>query len=191
MRKAILIIGKRMCNWNHSTFSLQLDAISHSKPQWLLSLPIAPFQSCQERCYATAGMESREHATARVVHRAALKDLQTSWRQDNLAFEKEKKDRLVAKNEKIQEEKRARLIRRNEKKEMVANSKARDAIQEESAEEARLLKAAQWRGALTQIHSQLNVNRKEQLIEDSRHWIRAQDLEARIQEALDHPVPLY
>jgi hypothetical protein len=33
--------------------------------------------------------------------------------------------------------------------------------------------------------------RKEQLIEDSRHWIRAQDLEARIQEALDHPVPLY
>jgi hypothetical protein len=63
-----------------------------------------------------------------------IADLQTSWRQDNLAFEKEKKDRLVAKNEKIQEEKRARLIRRNEKKEMVANSKARDAIQEESAE---------------------------------------------------------
>jgi len=41
---------------------------------------------------------------------------------------------LVAKKEKIQEEKRARLVRRNEKKEMVAKSKARDAIQEESAE---------------------------------------------------------
>ena len=33
--------------------------------------------------------------------------------------------------------------------------------------------------------------RKEKLIEDSRHWIRPEDLEARIEEALDHPVPLY
>lgn len=41
---------------------------------------------------------------------------------------------MVAKTEKIQEEKRARLVRRKEKKEMVAKSKARDAIQEESAE---------------------------------------------------------
>lgn len=33
--------------------------------------------------------------------------------------------------------------------------------------------------------------REEQLLSESRNWIRQEDLDARIEEALDNPVPMY
>lgn len=41
------------------------------------------------------------------------------------------------------------------------------------------------------INSFCAVYRTNQLTEDSRNWIRPEDLDARIEEALDNPVDLY
>jgi hypothetical protein len=37
----------------------------------------------------------------------------------------------------------------------------------------------------------VSVGRRHVLLKQSKHWIRREELEARINEALDHPVPLY
>lgn len=145
----------------------------------------------QHRCFARQrSTDDTEHMLEKKAFRSALSDLRRQWegerkkalnlQQQRQAAAKLRQDRFVERRRKLREERQAAMTEARSKLDELKRSK-RDLAYEEGAV---------WRAAVHGIYDGYREQRRQDLLEQSRNWIRAEDLDARIEEALDNPVPL-
>ncbi|BDA45467.1 hypothetical protein COCOBI_07-2540 [Coccomyxa sp. Obi] len=145
----------------------------------------------QHRCFARQrSTDDTEYMLEKKAFRSALSDLRRQWegeRKKALNLQKQRQaaaklrqERFVERRRKLRGERQAAMAEARTKLEELNRSK-RDLAFEEGA---------MWRTAVQGIYDGYREQRRQVLLEQSRNWIRAEDLDARIEEALDNPVPL-
>ncbi|KAK9819665.1 hypothetical protein WJX72_000911 [[Myrmecia] bisecta] len=120
-----------------------------------------------------------------------MKDLRRKWTQEQQAQQQQEAEaealraqgRAVAKVLAEKRKQRARDLR--------AQIRAKEAAIRSRVQKQQQEQAALWRGAVAQVYEQHRRKLETTLLEQSRHWVRPEQLQARIEEALEHPVALF
>ncbi|CAL5228781.1 g11971 [Coccomyxa viridis] len=144
----------------------------------------------QQRGFADNSASPSDHAKAKQDFQRSMTDLRRQWYEQG-------KTRAVARAEKreqafrrqeafVQRAKQLRELRQGAQQAKYAKQQKRLLAEKAALKETN----AQWRTARDNIYAKLHHSRRKQLIEQSRTWITADTLEARIGHALDNPIPL-
>lgn len=180
---------------------LGVTAVAHLRTRFLVpALRVllsnsASAYSAGETTAATETSQAPPSLDERSVQRnqfvSELSRLRKQWAEENAVRKQKREAAEAAQRQTVLAKKRAKQLQLQVKK----REQAAERAQEEHF--ARILQAAKakqgqvWRDATAAVYEQELEGRVLSLMTESRHWIRAQDLDARINEALDNPVDLF
>lgn len=158
----------------------------------LLQADAAP-QAANTSEQAESPIEATRTSTnaSQAEHNCAMHQLRQEWKlrfQRRAESMRQQQTAQQAKQEHEQARSRERKAVRRSLKQQIAAEQQRLHSERLAAETAA---AAEWRQAQDTVYAALQYQRRAQLLEESRHWITREALDARIEEALDGPLKLW
>lgn len=129
--------------------------------------------------------------TAKMAYEADMRKLRRKWQvqhAEKLAI-KAKAEAVKNANKAVTIEAHRRKVAQMKELRMQIHEEKRRLQIAELAQRQAL--AAQFRAATEEVYAEVQAQRRNELLEDSKDWITPETLDARIQHAIENPVELY